>query len=672
MGIASEIRRKREVVDLLYGNIYIGLAMTVICFSALVFGFAHTRGDTLKIVLWVVMMIVMLFRLFDTLYWQSRLQGTAFDPDPPAMRFISATIATALVWVTYILLMYDHMSNIEQASTLTVLGALTVGASSSLAPNKHLALLYTGLLILPISLMSAMGQSSAFMAVGYIGLAYWLVVSIMVRRSHDIHMRFFSLKETRRELDESHSADVERISTLETQLHAKEVELTNAKTHLESEVVKRTNDIHRLSNRDPLTGLFNRGGFVQNLATKIGSTKSVSRFAILFVDLDGFKRVNDTLGHQVGDKVLVEVAKRLSRYCETDHLARWGGDEFVFALPYASHETAMAVATACRSGITVPIDMHDKQISLDATIGIALCPDHGDNAQSLVEQADLAMYEQKRIQRGGVGVFSETIQRRVKQEQTLMEGLHKAISRSELSVVYQPIVNASDKKLLSIEALLRWQFDGQTIPPDVFIPLAEKSGLIHEIGIWVLHRACIDAAQWQHDDELQVSVNVSVIQLMDEGFLRSIDTVLMSSGLNPQRLHLEITESVFADNKAKVIHQVNAIKARKVHISIDDFGTGFSSLSQLNSLSFDTIKIDRSFVQQLEQGSDTIVRATLFIAQEFGCRTIAEGIETKEHCDRLIAMGVDAFQGYYFAKPLALPALNDWYLNRDDKKSVIA
>lgn len=660
---ASDICEKRACVDHFYENIYVSLAMTILCFSALVFGFGHERGEGNKILLWGIMMGIMLFRLFDTFYWQARLQGKAFDPDPPLFRFIIATTGTALVWVAYTLLFFANMSTTELATTLILMSTIAVGASNSLAANQYLAMLYTTLMVLPISLLIAFDSGDDFRIIGYVGVAYWCIAIILVNRSYGSFKRLVGLQAKSDVLAETVEEEQHQNKTLVLALNSAENALEAAKANLHEEVTRQTDQIHRLSNRDPLTGLMNRGGFLRYFTSLLDDpSKPSSRFSVLFIDLDGFKRVNDTLGHQVGDQVLIQVAKRLSRYCEPDHIARWGGDEFVIALPYANNETATAVANACRNGVTVPLEIDDKQISLDATIGIAICPEHGKTAQALVERADLAMYEQKRNQRGAIGLFSETISQRVKHEQTLMEGLHKAIARNELSLMYQPILSSDGHRLVAVEALLRWRFEGQFIPPATFIPLAEKSGLIHDIGSWVLHRACIDASQWQFEETVSVSVNVSVIQLMDDTFTRTLDRVLDSSGLSPSRLHLEITESVFADNQATVIHQVNGIKARDVHISIDDFGTGYSSLSQLNSLSFDTIKIDRSFVQQLEEGSDTIIRATIFIAKEFGCRTIAEGIETKAHCDRLRAMGVDALQGYFYAKPLPISELMHWYL----------
>jgi EAL domain-containing protein (putative c-di-GMP-specific phosphodiesterase class I) len=212
----------------------------------------------------------------------------------------------------------------------------------------------------------------------------------------------------------------------------------------------------------------------------------------------------------------------------------------------------------------------------------------------------------------------------------------------------------------AFEALLRWNFYEKFIGPDVFIPLAEKSGLIKEIGAWVLNRACMDASHWQFNQQASVSVNVSVIQLMDDGFIRLLDNCLRSSGLAPERLHLEVTESTFVENKVKIRQHVEQIHARSIGVSIDDFGTGYSSLSQLQSLPVNYVKIDKSFVDNIEGKGEAIIRATLFIARELNCKTIAEGVETKEQAVALSAMGVDYLQGYYFAKPMKNEDLIVW------------
>jgi EAL domain-containing protein (putative c-di-GMP-specific phosphodiesterase class I) len=320
----------------------------------------------------------------------------------------------------------------------------------------------------------------------------------------------------------------------------------------------------------------------------------------------------------------------------------------------------MSIAKAIATSITQPIDVHGNELRLSASIGIAMSPAHSLSAAELIQLADLTMCEQKKSGNKRPRLFSNDLKEKIIDAQMILEGLQHAIERKQFFLCYQPIQAATNNVSFAFEALLRWNFNGKFISPEIFIPLAEKSGLIKEIGAWVLNRACMDANYWQFGQQAAVSVNVSVIQLMDDEFIRFLDNCLCSSGLAPQRLHLEVTESTFVENKDKVRQQLEQIQARNIDVSIDDFGTGYSSLSQLQSLPVNYIKIDKSFVDSIEGTGGAIIRATLFIARELNCRTIAEGVETKEQAAALSAMGVDYLQGYYFAKPMKNQDLIIW------------
>nr|WP_289847307.1 EAL domain-containing protein [Alteromonas sp. C1M14] len=441
------------------------------------------------------------------------------------------------------------------------------------------------------------------------------------------------------------------------------LQLDAINSHLEETVEQRTKDVTRLSNLDPLTMLMNRTGFLKQLSLSIDKCKSHNAsLALLFIDLDGFKQVNDSLGHPIGDRVLVKVADVLKQHAPKHNLARWGGDEFIIIIENVSAETATIAALAIRKDIAAPMNIDENEISLDATIGIALCPEHTDDPQRLIQEADLTMYHEKRLRQSHVAVFNTAIYASVRREQQLREGLRIAIEQNAFYLVYQPLICSRTGMVSSFEALIRWQYNDTLISPGEFIPIAERCGIIIHLGEWVLRTACKDAARWQ-DSRIAVSVNVSVAQLMEDDFVARLSQILSSTGLAPTRLHLEVTESVFADNTTKLTAQINGIKAMGVTISIDDFGTGFSSLSQLHILNFDHIKIDRSFIQALDTTGEPIVRAALLIAGEFGCKTIAEGVETENQAARLKAMGVDCLQGFYFGKPQREETLTQWFHN---------
>ncbi|MCU7555597.1 EAL domain-containing protein [Alteromonas sp. ASW11-19] len=657
---------QRDLVGMLYGNVYTAIAVTFLAMTGLAFGFNDTDSSIEitrnKELAWMLLSAVLFLRTCDVLYWQVFERDKDYNPSLSLMRFSTGAIATGLVISAYSVLLFDYMTTVELACTMVVVSALAAGSATVLSPSRPLVICYCSILLVPISLVAILVSASNLSLLGYLGLCFWVAIVINSLRANHFFRHALHIKASNETLLEEMQAERKEVARINEQLIESNLKLDNANANLEEEVLKRTDDIHRLSNRDPLTSLMNRSGFMRHLESTLKKARKMdNKIAVLFIDLDGFKQVNDSLGHQVGDRVLQEVSSRLTRFCEADHLARWGGDEFVLLLPYATENTAVAVAHAARSGITIPITLDENHINLDATIGIALFPEHGETAQALLQEADLTMYEQKRKGPGSVGVFNEGIYTALRHEQSLRDGLRYAIEKNEFTLHYQPIMYADGKRMWAAEALLRWNFKGDNIPPDVFIPLAERTGLIHDIGNWVLHRACIDAAQWQFDDSVAVSVNVSVSQLMDDSFIRSLDRVLEGSGLSPQQLHLEITESVFAENTEHVLKQIQAIKARHIQISIDDFGTGFSSLGQLHSLQFDHIKIDRAFVQKLEEGSDTIVRATLMIANEFHCLTVAEGIETAEDAVRLRAMGVNCLQGFYYARPMPARELLAWY-----------
>jgi diguanylate cyclase (GGDEF)-like protein len=405
----------------------------------------------------------------------------------------------------------------------------------------------------------------------------------------------------------------------------------------------------------------NRNAFTQNLDAIIqASEHNKMPVALLFIDLNGFKKINDAMGHKVGDKVLVTVTQRMLAFSETSKVGRWGGDEFLVILPYSDKQTALSISKAIIKSIEKPIEVSGNELHLSASIGIAMSPLHSQSATELIQLADISMCEQKENGVWAPGMFTQALLAKIESSQTILEGLQKAIELKQLSLNYQPIVNSAAHKAESYEALLRWNFNGTLVTPDNFIPLAEKSGLIKEIGAWVLNRACMDAVHWLNSEAASVSVNVSVIQLMDDGFIRHLDNCLQSSRLSPDRLHLEITESTFVENEQKIRFQLDQIQQRRVKISIDDFGTGYSSLSQLQTLPVNFIKIDKSFVDNVHGKGEAIIRATQFIARELNCQTIAEGVETKQQADMLFSMGIDYLQGFYFAKPMPHKALLAW------------
>jgi len=651
----------RNTTDLLYSNSFAGVCLSIVASTILVFGFNFDETKDAKLIWWLALNTLLLLRIIDTARWYLRSGKIGYDSAAGMGRFATGVLSTALCWSAYVVFFIEKMDVVEFATTVVIICAMAGGSSTVLIGNGRLAAAFSLILLLPVSVYCLMSPESYRQYLGILGIMFAGVISYTALKSANFTARALRFKNENSQLIEQMRQEQSEIARVNKELSEASYKLNQANNNLEQDVQKRTEKIYQLNNLDSLTNLMNRKAFTAELGKLTEkATQNQSPLALLFIDLDGFKKINDTLGHQIGDSVLIEVASKINAFSDDNKSGRWGGDEFLVALPYSDQDTAIAIASAIISRISQPIHVHGNEVHLGAAVGIAMCPEHSKAAVELIQLADLAMCDQKETGTRNPRVFSVELKHRIESSQKILDGLQHAIEKKQLYLCYHPIQCAKDNHSWSFEALLRWDLDGEFIGPDVFIPLAEKSGLIKEIGAWVLNRACMDASQWQHCRSAAVSVNVSVIQLMDDGFIRIVDNALRSSGLPPERLHLELTESVFVDNEKKIRQQLDAIQARNIHVSIDDFGTGYSSLSQLQTLKVNYVKIDKSFVDNMEHKGEAIIRATLFIARELNCQTVAEGVESKEQAMALSAMGVDYLQGYYFAKPMRNEDLIVW------------
>jgi len=427
--------------------------------------------------------------------------------------------------------------------------------------------------------------------------------------------------------------------------------------------------IHHLAFYDALTELPNRRFLVEQLRKALlSSARSQMRGAVLFIDLDHFKELNDTLGHDVGDALLRQVATRL-RVCvrESDTVARLGGDEFVVMLENLHPDTPEAAVEAERVGQKVlealnqPYDIDGHPYHGTPSLGITLFNGQSEAVDALLKQADLAMYQAKAMGRNTMRFFDASMQASVEQRVALEAHLRDGLARGEMLLHYQPQVNAAGA-VLGAEALVRWQHPQRgLVPPAVFIPLAEATGLILPLGRWVLQQACEQLARWaRHAGTagLSLAVNVSVHQFRDPGFVDQVLGVLAATGARPQALKLELTESVLADNIEDITRQMRRLKDHGVAFSLDDFGTGYSSLGYLKHLPLDQLKIDASFVRDVltDPNDATIARVIITLARELQLSVIAEGVETQDQRDFLAANGCSEYQGYLFARPMPLDA----------------
>ena len=431
-------------------------------------------------------------------------------------------------------------------------------------------------------------------------------------------------------------------------------------------------NIEQLAYHDSLTGLPNRFQTHETLRHMISiARRNNSKMAVLFLDLDNFKRVNDTLGHQVGDQLLKEMASRLSsvlrpedsillenQETSSDILARLGGDEFVILLPRIdSSLDAAKVATRILDIMKMPFYFDDKEIYSTSSIGIALFPDDGTEVDDLIKRADAAMYQAKEQGRNNFQFYSASYNRAVSEHISLEGRLRRALENNELELYYQPIIQTKTGKVAGLESLLRWNdpLEG-FILPDRFIPIAEESGIILPIGEWVLQQAARQLSLWHAAGltDASISVNVSAIQLQRQNLVSIIEQVLKDNGLKPCYLELEITETAIMKIKPEVIKDLDSLRKKGLTITLDDFGTGYSSLSVLQELPIGKVKIDKSFVQDMlvDPKDAAIISAILFIAKSLGLRSTAEGIETQEQASRLAKEGCDQLQGYLLCQPL--------------------
>ncbi len=411
-----------------------------------------------------------------------------------------------------------------------------------------------------------------------------------------------------------------------------------------------------LAHHDALTGLANRAALTQKIDEAAARQRRRGEpFSVLLLDLDRFKQVNDTLGHPAGDILLTKVAARLkSLLRETDVLARLGGDEFaiVQAGETDQREAAKALADRVIEVLGKPFDIDGGDISIGTSIGIALAPEHDTGSDSLLKMADLALYRAKSTGRNGYRFFDAEMSEVANARQEIESDLRRAISQNELELHYQPIIDAKTLKISGAEALVRWRHPTKgVIAPDLFIPLAEETGLITQIGDWVLRAACTEAATWPAG--VKVAVNLSVVQFHKTNLPDAVMRVLADTGLSPDRLELEITETALIESAAECLPALRKFKDLGITIALDDFGTGYSSLSQLAMFPFDKIKIDKSFTQNLTKRSEcaAIISATLTLAQSLDIATTAEGVETVDQYRLLRLAGVTSLQGYLFKRP---------------------
>jgi diguanylate cyclase (GGDEF)-like protein len=494
--------------------------------------------------------------------------------------------------------------------------------------------------ILPVIMVTAMAESKDVVQALELGANDYITKPI------DVGITFARVQ--------NHIARQQAERALAEQLH----KLENINRELENEIAQRKISdarIQQMAHHDSLTGLSNRSYFRDQLARSFDRVEQDGgSFDLLFIDLDQFKLINDSLGHRIGDLLLATIGERLKRAVnEDDTVARLGGDEFAIIRFAKRPEDTNLLVDRVMKAVALPYDIEGHRLFITSSIGIARAPDDGNDPELLLANADLALYRAKAEGRGRRRFFEAEMNERVRARQLLERDLRTATSEDQFELNYQPQLNLSSGRISGFEALLRWRHPERgLIPPLDFIPLAEDTGLIVPVSQWLLGEACREARTWP--DDIKLAVNLSPVHFRSGTLVHDVVGALSLSGLEPSRLELEITESVLLDDNKTTMQALHELRRWGLGISIDDFGTGYSSFTYLRMFPFDKIKIDQSFVRDLptKKDSTAIVRAIIGVASTLGMVTTAEGVETQEQLTYLQAEGCTEVQGYLISRPL--------------------
>lgn len=437
------------------------------------------------------------------------------------------------------------------------------------------------------------------------------------------------------------------------------------KAETERKMQAQNREINFMATHDVLTSLINRKQFQDIIEREITISSPPDRkFAVLYVDLDQFTTINDELGHNVGDFVLVEVAKRLNAIvCKEDIVARLGSDEFALLITeFSDRDYLSQLAETILASLSMPMKYVDKEIRINLSIGISLFPDFSTNFEGLMYCSNLAMSFAKKLGKNIYQFYTEELSKEMKRKQHLEKAVQESVAQMGFDIVFHPQFDIQTNKMVGIEALLRLNHkEYGNISPELFIPMAEELGLIQSLGKWVLQESCKQYMDLLQHSSLKLAINISPRQLDDDTLISFIKKQINSNVLSPQDLELEITEMALLNTNQNIINQLNQLREMGIKIALDDFGTGYSSLAYLNTLPADVLKIDKSFITNLNSSREAniIVKSILNLAENFGMETIAEGVETKSQLEFLKSNRCSQVQGFYFAKPMHIKNISN-------------
>ena len=590
-------------------------------------------------------------------------------------------LASGIVWGASAFVIFPESSITHQAFHILILGGLVAGALGLYSIKMVVFYSFSIPVLGPMVIHQFMlGEIQRVM--GVLLLYFFMLTSLTAKRvnanmQHSLELQYANT-ELISQLTQEKKETVEANKQLEHEIIERKVveqEISAYKNNLEKLVSERTADLEKeVAGRlkyqeevafqafhDPLTGLPNRNKLKERLIRAIQrNQRNGKKVALFFLDIDDFKVINDTLGHDIGDLLLQQTANRLAKFCRTgDTLARLGGDEFMFIFE-GIDETLNDVQCICKrlqDGLRQPFRVEDYELKVCTSIGITIYPDDGQDIEILIRNSDMAMYSAKAQGKNSYAFFTASMHADMLHRVELEHDLLEAVNRQEFTLFYQPKVNIVSGRVTGAEALIRWQkADGTMVFPDEFIPLAESTGLIIPIGEWVLETACQQAKEWNENGfvNFNIAVNISANQFQNSNLPEIVDAVLRKTNLAPGNLTLEITENIVMADIEAAISVMGILAAKRVSIAIDDFGTGYSSLSYLKRFPVSILKVDRSFVKDLPDDMDdiTIVKSIISLAHNLGMTVVAEGAETKEQINFLLDCQCEEVQGYYYSKPI--------------------
>ncbi|EWC43101.1 putative bifunctional diguanylate cyclase/phosphodiesterase [Stutzerimonas stutzeri] len=610
----------------------------------------------------------------------------------PGITLFSLVIAVAVSYVVMHLLGRDRLSVAQYAVAGTAAGiGIAAMHYTGMAAIRSVATLYYAPLAFGVSVLIAIGASIAALVLGFHFRASqsrhqrWqrllcsLVMGVAIVAMHYTGMHALTLAVPAAMVEHatpigshgSHGALASAIGLVTLLVIVTGIVASWAEQRFSEQrqaLDQAAHQLNAMTHYDPLTNLFNGRAFTETVSQILAARAEGQALAVLVVDLDNFKRINDSLGHRSGDLTLQQVAHRIRAVLgQHDMLARFSGDEFC-VLTLGHWEHAQALAHRILEQLRPPFVLGETQLRLTASIGISLYPEDGLSFDTLFRNAGLAVGQCKASGRNRSLRFNPALELRAQEDLSLEQDLRRALNENLLSVHYQPIVDGRSGQPVSLEALVRWQHPQQGfISPERFVGLAEQHGFVAELDAWVARRACADLATLLAEGhDLRVAVNCSALNLSNPHMPEVVARIIERTGLDPARLTVEVTENALMNSLGAAVRTLDAVRELGVKVSIDDFGSGYSSLAYLSKLPVDTLKVDRAFVQEIaEQANDRAITAAIIaMAHKLGLKVVAEGVEEEVQLAYLRENGCDFIQGYYYSRPLALPALRDWLAAR--------